>query len=121
MALPFVFVVMTAGFRSYDFDQERAAHSLGASRMRAFFDITLPQVRFSIITAALLAFIVSLDEVIIGLFVATGDASTLPRRMFLALSDIIDPTIAAISTCLIAITVTVLAVTQLFGQRGSER
>lgn len=121
MALPFVFVVMTAGFRGYDFDQERAAISLGASRARAFFDVTLPQVRFSIVTAALLAFIVSLDEVIIGLFVATGDSSTIPRRMFLALSDIIDPTIAAISSCLIVITVILLVVSQLSGQRWIGR
>lgn len=121
MALPFVFVVMTAGFRGFDFDQERAAISLGASRYRAFLDVTLPQVRFSIITAALLAFIVSLDEVIIGLFVATGDSSTIPRRMFLALSDIIDPTIAAISSCLIVLTVTLLAISQIFGQRWTGR
>jgi putative spermidine/putrescine transport system permease protein len=121
MALPFVFVVMMASFRSYDFDHERAAMSLGATRLYAFCTVTLPQVRFALITSSLLAFIVSLDEVLISLLVATGHNSTLTRRMFLALSDTIDPTIAAISSCLIGITVIVLLASQFLGHRWVGR
>lgn len=117
MAVPFVFVVMTAGFRGYDFHQERAANSLGASPMEAFYDVTLPQICLPIGTAALLALIVSLNEVLIGLFVATGDASTLARLMFLALSDTIDPTIAAVSSCLVCTTLTLVIASQVFAGR----
>ena len=65
------------------------------------------------ISAALLAFITSLDEVVISLFIAGGENATLTRRMFNALRDEIDPTIAAISTLLILLSVVLLGLTQL--------
>ena len=64
----------------------------------AFFQITLPQIKFSIITAALLSFLTSFDEVIVAIFVSGGSNATLTKLMFSALRDYIDPTIAAIST-----------------------
>ena len=70
--------------------------------------MTLPQIKTSVISAALLAFITSLDEVVISLFIAGGDKATLTRRMFNALRDEIDPTIAAISTLLILISILLL-------------
>ena len=63
--------------------------------------MTLPQIKISVISGALLAFITSLDEVVISLFIAGGDKATLTKRMFNALRDEIDPTIASISTLLI--------------------
>lgn len=110
LALPLVLLVVAAGLKGYDMNQELAARSLGASRVRAFFTITLPQIRFSVITAALLAFLTSFDEVIVALFVSGGQNSTLTRSMFLALRDQIDPTIAAISTLLIVFATGMLAV-----------
>jgi putative spermidine/putrescine transport system permease protein len=122
LAIPVVLVVVTAGLKSYDMSQEMAARSLGASRLRAFLRITLPQIRVSVLSAALFAFITSFDEVIIALFVATGPSSTLTRRMFLALRDAIDPTIAAISTLLVVLSVSLLLVLQLVGGfRSRER
>jgi putative spermidine/putrescine transport system permease protein len=67
--------------------------------------VTLPLIRPSVISAALLAFITSFDEVVIALFVSRGPSSTLTRKMFTSLRDQVSPTIAAISTVLIAITV----------------
>ena len=58
VAIPFVLITMTAGFKSYDMSQEMVARSLGANRLTAFLTVTLPQVKFSLISAALLAFIV---------------------------------------------------------------
>ena len=101
-------------------NQEMVARSLGASRPWAFLTVTLPQIRISVISAALLAFITSLDEVVISLFIAGGDKATLTRRMFNALRDEIDPTIAAISTLLILISVLLLGLTQLL-QRSPSR
>ena len=117
LALPFVIVTVMSGLRNYDFDQELAARSLGASRAVALWTITVPQVKFSIQTGAFLAFITSLDEVVISMLVSGGDNATITRRMFNALRDQLDPTIAAISTCLIVVSVTVLIGVQLIGRR----
>ena len=54
---------MTSALRTYDLNQELVARSLGASRVRAFFQITLPQIKFSVIISALFAFLTSFDEV----------------------------------------------------------
>jgi len=105
LALPFVFVLASAGFQQYDMAQEFVARSLGASRLKAFMTVTLPQIRPSVISAALFAFITSFDEVVIALFVSRGPASTLTRKMFTSLRDQVSPTIAAISSILILITV----------------
>ena len=116
LALPLCLIVISAGLKSYDMNQELVARSLGASRLRAFLVITLPQIRFSVITGGLLAFIVSFDEVIVALFISGRDMSTITRSMFLALRDQIDPTIAAISTIMILITTAALVIAQVFGK-----
>lgn len=122
LSVPFVFVVVLARLRSYDLNQELAAQNLGASRLTAFIKITVPQIKFSIVAGALLAFIHSLDEVVVAFFVATGETSTLTRRMFLALEFGIDPTIAAISSLLIVITIVCVAVTQVLTfERGAAK
>jgi putative spermidine/putrescine transport system permease protein len=107
LALPLVMLVVGSALKSYDMNQEMVARSLGASRARAFFTVTLPQIRFSLVSAALLSFL----------------TSTLTRNMFNALRDQIDPTIAAISTLMIAVTSLGLVLAQLYGKtdRGRER
>ena len=121
LAIPFVVVTVTAGLKTYDMNQEMVARSLGAPRLRAFLSITLPQIRFSVIAGALFAFITSLDEVIVALFISGGENATLTRRMFNSLRDQIDPTIAAISTCLIVVSITLLMIGQYFGQQKERR
>jgi putative spermidine/putrescine transport system permease protein len=101
--------------KSFDLNQELVARSLGANRAKAFLQVTLPQIRFALITGAVLSFLTSFDEVIVAMFVSGGANSTLTRNMFNALRDQIDPTIAAISTIMIVITSLMLAVSQLFG------
>ena len=113
LAIPLVLIVTSAALKSYDMNQERVARSLGASRVYAFLAITLPQIKFSVITGALLAFITSFDEVVIAMFISGGDNSTLTRSMFNALRDQIDPTIASISTIMVLISTTLLVATQL--------
>lgn len=117
LAAPLVMIVITAALRTYDLNQERVARSLGATRVKAFFVITLPQIKFSIVTASLLSFLTSFDEVIIAIFVSGGSNATLTKHMFSALRDYIDPTIAAISTIMIVISTTLLLATQLIGSR----
>ena len=115
VALPLVLIIVFSALKNYDMNQEKVARSLGACRFRAFREITLPQIKFSIISASLIAFLTSFDEIIISLFVAGGDNSTITRSMFLALRDQIDPTIAAISTILIIISSGLLIIVQLLG------
>lgn len=112
LAIPLVLISVTAGLKNFDMNQELVARSMGASRPWAFLTVTLPQIRNSVISGALLAFITSLDEVVIALLIAGGDKATLTRRMFLALRDEIDPTIAAISTLLIVISIVLLTLSQ---------
>jgi len=118
LAIPFVLVTVLAGLKGYDLNQEMVARSLGASRPWAFLTITLPQIRFSVISGALLAFITSFDEVVIALFIAGGESSTLTRRMFNALRDEIDPTVAAISTLLIVMAVVLMGLSQWANNRA---
>ena len=120
LALPFVVIVITSGLLSYDMNQEMVARSLGATRARAFFTVTLPQIKFSVITSALFAFYVSFDEVIVAIFISAGTGGTLNRKMFNALRDQVDPTIAAISTCLVAVAITLLVLAQIFRPKASE-
>lgn len=117
LATPLVMIVITAALRTYDLNQERVARSLGATRLRAFFVITLPQIQFSIMVAALLSFLTSFDEVIIAIFISGGVNATLTKHMFSALRDFIDPTIAAISTIMILVSTSLLLVTQFLGSR----
>ncbi len=121
LALPMALIVVSAGLKSYDMNQERVARSLGASRLKAFLLVTLPQIRFSVVTAALLAFIVSFDEVIVALFISGGKMSTMTRSMFLALRDQIDPTIASISTIMILVTTAAMVIAQVFGKSDQEK
>lgn len=120
LALPFVVLTMQAAFSTFDFRQEQAAMSLGASRFSAFMRVTLPQVKSSVISAGLFAFIISLDEVVVGLFVAGGKNTVITRRMFVALRDAVDPTVAAISTLFIALSLALLTASA-FARPGGRR
>ena len=120
LAIPVVIMIVTSALKSFDMNQERVARSLGASRVSAFFMVVVPQIKFAILTAAVLAFLTSFDEVIVSLFVSGGENSTLTRIMFTALRDQIDPTIAAISTIMIVVTSVLLALAQMFGRQSKR-
>ena len=115
LSVPIVMIIFTSALSTYDLNQERVAQSLGSTRFRAFFEITLPQLKFSVLTAALLAFLTSFDEVIISIFLSGGGNSTLTKQMFSALRDYIDPTIAAISTLMILLSTGLMLGLQLSG------
>lgn len=122
LALPLVVIVTGSALKGFDMSQEEAARSLGAPRWKAFLTVTLPQIRFAVITSALLAFLTSFDEVIVAMFVSGGDNPTLTRNMFNALRDQIDPTIASISTIMIAVTTLMMVLAQVFGRdRNAEK
>lgn len=108
LAIPFVMIAVTNGLKGFDPNQERAARSLGASPARAFFTVTLPQIKISIFSGMLFAFITSFDEVIVSMFVSSGANSTLTKRMFANIRDQVDPTVAAISSMLVVASIIIL-------------
>ena len=120
-ALPLALIILSAAFKSYDARLEMAARNLGASRFKAFMSVTLPQIKFSVITTAILSFLSSFDEVIIAMFISGGQNATLTRNMFNALRDQIDPTIASISTLMILVSSTLLIASQVIGKRKGGR
>jgi putative spermidine/putrescine transport system permease protein len=103
LGLPYVVISVVAGLHSFDATQEMVARSLGMGRLRSFFVVTLPQIKASVIAGGIFAFISAMDETIVALFISGGQYQPLTKRMFTALRDEIDPTIAAISTMMTAV------------------
>ncbi|MGO4740375.1 ABC transporter permease [Bosea sp. 2KB_26] len=116
LALPFVLVTVSSGLQSFDENQERAARSLGATRFRAFLTVTVPQIRSSIAAGALFAFVTAFDEVVIALYISSGENSTLPRRMFANIRDQVDPLVAAVSSVLVVASIAILIAVQLINR-----
>jgi putative spermidine/putrescine transport system permease protein len=120
LAIPFVVTNVTATLHGFDERLEYAAMNLGANRWQTFRRVTLPIIRPGVFAGALFAFITSFDELIVALFVSGSGAVTLPRKMWDSLRQEIDPTIAAVSTVLIAFSIVILLSAELLRQR-SER
>jgi putative spermidine/putrescine transport system permease protein len=120
LATPTVLLIVSAAFRNVDVTLERAAATLGAHPARAFIAVTLPLVAPALAAGALFAFITSFDESVIALFLSSVSTSTLPKVMWDSLRFQIDPTISAISTLLVALTVTVLGLGAVFLGRTSQ-
>lgn len=110
VALPFVVVVVLGSFSTYDKRQDQIAQSLGASVIRTFFQITLPQIKSGVLTAFLFGFVTSMDEVIISLFVSSGRNETITKVMFSSVATELDPTVAAVSSILTCVSLVVLSI-----------
>jgi putative spermidine/putrescine transport system permease protein len=117
LAVPFVVTSVGASLAGLDPRLEQAAQSLGATPRATFFQVTLPLIRPGILVGALFAFITSFDELVVALFLSGSGAVTLPRRMWDDLRFQIDPTIAAVSTLTIALTIVLMASAHLLRRR----
>jgi putative spermidine/putrescine transport system permease protein len=104
--------------QSFDPAQEMVARSLGMNRLRSFFAVTLPQVKSSVVAGGIFAFISAMDETIVALFISGGQYQPLTKRMFTALRDEIDPTIAAISTLMTAASFMLVLLASARGKKG---
>ena len=120
LAVPFVVINVAATLEGFDERLEWAAMNLGANRWQTFRLVTLPIIRPGVFAGALFAFITSFDELIVALFVSGSGAVTLPRRMWESLRQDIDPTIAAVSSVLIGVSILVFVGAELLRLR-SER
>lgn len=113
-AIPFVLILVGAALRTFDESYELAAMSLGASRLKAIWRVTLPQIRPALVSAMFLAFISSFDELVVAMFLG-GSNMTLPKKMFDNIVNAIDPTIAAVSVLQIILVTLVLIVVSKAG------
>ncbi|MCO4318952.1 ABC transporter permease [Phyllobacterium sp. 21LDTY02-6] len=120
LGLPYVVTSVLVGLRKFDHTQEMVSRSLGMNRWRTFFAVTLPQIRPSVISGMLFAFISAIDETVVALFISGGENQTLTKKMFTALRDEIDPTIASISSLLTTVSFILLMLAAL-NARNTER
>jgi len=118
LALPVVVIIMAATLQGFDVRFEQAALSLGASRLTALRRVTLPLIMPGVLSAALFAFLTSFDELLIPLFLSGVEVQTLTVRVWNSLLLEVDPTIAAVSSFLIAVTIAVLGASALLQGRG---
>jgi len=110
ITLPFAFLTVTSALYNMPASVEEAARSLGAGPWKSFVKITLPLIRSGVITGAVLAFIMSFDNVNISLLLKAVGTTTLPIQLFDYLRYDFDPTAAAASTISVALTMTLLVV-----------
>jgi putative spermidine/putrescine transport system permease protein len=116
VVMPFALRLVLAASYGIDARIEHAAISLGAGHATVFRRVTLPLILPGVVSGWLLAAINSFDEVTMTVFIASPATVTLPVRMFLYIQDNIDPLIAAVSACLIALTALLLfALDRLYG------
>ncbi|MFQ5623811.1 MAG: ABC transporter permease [Paracoccaceae bacterium] len=120
LGVPFVIITVTATLVGFDRSLTRAAANMGADPVRTFFKVQMPLILPGVISGALFAFITSFDEVVVVLFVGSASQKTLPWQMFTGLREQISPTILAVATILVTLSVVLLTVLELL-RRRSER
>ena len=120
LGIPFVIITVTATLVGFDRSLVRAAANLGADPVTTFFKIQMPLILPGVISGALFAFITSFDEVVVVLFVGSASQKTLTWQMFIGLREQISPTILAVATILVTISVLLLTTLELL-RRRSER
>lgn len=120
LGIPFVIITVTATLVGFDKSLVRASANLGAGPMTTFFRIQMPLILPGVVSGGLFAFITSFDEVVVVLFVGSASQKTLPWQMFTGLREQISPTILAVATILVAISIALLTTVEIL-RRRSER
>ena len=120
LGIPFVIITVTATLVGFDNSLTRAAANMGADPVTTFFRVQMPLILPGVISGGLFAFITSFDEVVVVLFVGSAGQKTLPWQMFTGLREQISPTILAVATILVVVSIALLTVVELL-RRRSER
>jgi putative spermidine/putrescine transport system permease protein len=118
LALPFVVVNVGTSLRTMDRNLELAAANLGADPARTFLRITLPIILPGVLAGAIFSFITSWDEVVVAIFLTTARFRTLPVEMWEQVRQVVDPTVAAVSTTLLVVTTTLLLLVLVVRRRA---
>ncbi|MEM9269025.1 MAG: ABC transporter permease [Pseudomonadota bacterium] len=120
LGTPFVVITVTATLVGFDKSLVRASASLGADPVRTFWRVQMPLILPGVISGGLFAFITSFDEVVAVLFLASPEDRTIPRQMWSGIREQISPTILAVATILVIISIALLTAVELL-RRRSER
>jgi spermidine/putrescine transport system permease protein len=118
--VPYVLLLVKARLSGIDKSYEEAARDLGATEPRAFLDITLPLILPAIVSGMMLSVAMSLDDVIISVFVTGVDTNTLPIKIYTQLKTGVSPVTNALCTLLFLGTVVLGWASMWIGQLGSH-
>ena len=120
LGVPFVVITVTAALSGFDRNLVRAAISLGASPLQTFRKVQTPIILPGVVSGALFAFITSFDEVVVVLQLADVTQRTVPRQMFSGIREQISPTILAVATIFVLISIFLLATVALLRRRAER-
>lgn len=120
LGTPFVIITVTATLVGFDRSLTRAAAGLGAGPIGTFFHVQMPLILPGVISGGLFAFITSFDEVVVVLFLGSASQKTLPWQMFTGLREQISPTILAVATIMVALSIALLATLEVLRRRAER-
>ncbi len=120
LGIPFVIITVTATLVGFDKSLTRAAANMGADPVTTFFRVQMPLILPGVISGGLFAFITSFDEVVVVLFVGSAGQKTLPWQMFTGLREQISPTILAVATILVVISIALLTTVEVLRRRSEK-
>ena len=120
LGTPFVVITVTATLTGFDHNLIRAANNLGASGTYTFFKVTMPLILPGMISGSLFAFITSFDEVVAVLFLSGFEQRTIPRQMWAGIREQISPTILAVATILVLLSIALLVTIELLRRRSDR-
>ncbi|MDA8186933.1 MAG: ABC transporter permease [Dehalococcoidales bacterium] len=121
IAIPFTLRSISASLYGFDRSLEEASLVLGSNHLKTFYKIVLPVIKPGIIVAVIFAFIASFDNFTISMFLINANTVTLPVRILTYLEWQFDPSVAAISTVLIALTFIVIMLLEKAVGLGNAR
>ncbi len=121
LTIPYVVITVMAIIKNYDQRLDQAAWTLGATKPQTLYFITFPLIRSGLIAAFMFAFIISLDELTIALFVTGGEVTTLPKQMWDDALMRVSPTLAAVATVLLCFMTTIILISEYLRRRGGAR
>ena len=121
ISVPFVVVTVMAVLKTYDERLDQAASSLGANKFQALRRVTFPVIFPGILAAFLFAFVISLDELSIALFISGGASPTLPKQMWVDSMLRVSPVVTAVSTVVLVFVTSIILVAELARRRVERR
>ncbi|MGE8505170.1 MAG: ABC transporter permease [Pseudomonas sp.] len=120
VALPFTIISIINSLKLFDQSIEDAAVICGASRLQAIVKVTFPAIRPGMMAGALFAFLVSWDEVVLSVMMASPNLQTLPVKMWTTLRQDLTPVIAVASTLLIGLSLLIMIVAAVIRRRSEH-
>ncbi len=120
LGIPFVIITVTATLVGFDRSLTRAAANMGAGPVTTFFRVQMPLILPGVISGGLFAFVTSFDEVVVVLFVGSAGQKTLPWQMFIGLREQISPTILAVATLMVGLSILLLASLEMLRRRNER-